>query len=109
MESKDCYLALMKNGEFYLFKYLSGNEKNLFFALLEIGRDDNHVLNLTEIFFTIKKISNHLQKHGIGKNLAFEWPKTEENRLDTVKEPRLIREKGLQIIWKDFLKSKKAS
>ncbi|TET35738.1 MAG: hypothetical protein E3J72_10280 [Planctomycetota bacterium] len=76
MKSENCFLMLLKDQDKYLFKYAPGNEKNLFFALLEMGRSEEYNISLVEVFHLIRKISNHLQKHGVGKSMTFEWPLT---------------------------------
>jgi len=76
MKSENCFLMLLKDQDKYLFKYSPGNEKNLFFALLEMGRSEDCNVSLVEVFHLIRKISNHLQKHGVGKSMTFEWPLT---------------------------------
>ncbi|MHC4664119.1 MAG: hypothetical protein ACYS8W_20850 [Planctomycetota bacterium] len=74
MKKDHCFLMLIKDEHKYLFKYAPGNEKNMFFALLEMGRNEGYNISLVEVFHLIRKISNHLQRHGIGENLTFEWP-----------------------------------
>ena len=73
---ENCFLMLVKGEEKYLFKYAPGNEKNLFFTLLDMGRSEDYSISLVEVFQLIRKISNHLKKHGIGESMTFQWPLT---------------------------------
>ena len=59
--NKEAFFIMKKGNAKYLFKYIQGNEKQLFFALLEIGRSIDHEISLVEIFYVIKQMSKHIQ------------------------------------------------
>ena len=86
--SQETLLLLAKDGEKYLFKYVPGNEKNVFFAMLEIGRNEEFNISLVEVFGIIRKISEYLQSKGRGRNIKIEWPLDRE---DALKELTVLR------------------
>ena len=72
MKTEFCYLMLLKGGEKYFFKYLPGEEKNLFYSLIEYGKDDAYNITLPEVLSLIKKISSQLRDKGYVKNFTFQ-------------------------------------
>ncbi len=71
MKNKYSFLMVVKNEHKYFFKYTPGDEKNLFFALIEHGKDDRYNISLIEVLHLIRKISAHLREKGHVRNFTF--------------------------------------
>ena len=71
MSTDYCYLMVVKDSHRYMFKYSQGEEKKLFFTLIDYGKDDDFNITLIEVLHLIRKISAHLKEKGFLKNYTF--------------------------------------
>ena len=62
MEKEYSYLAVRKGEHIFLFKYDKGGETDLFFCLIEFGKNKTGGLSLRNVLDIIRKISECLRK-----------------------------------------------
>lgn len=71
MKKESSFLLVVKNEHKFFFKYRRGCEKELFYALIEYGKNDEYCISLIEVLHLIRKISAHLREKGHIKNFTF--------------------------------------
>ena len=65
------FLSIIKEGHRYFIKYPVGEEKSLFFALIDYGKNKEFNLSLIEALHLIRKISAYLRGNGYSMNQNF--------------------------------------
>lgn len=58
-------VTIQKGEHIYCFRYFPGDEKNLFLAMIEYGRDARFNISITEALHLIRKISAYMRECGI--------------------------------------------
>ena len=75
---RENFLMILKQNQKYYFKYKRGEEKQLFFVLIEYGKDDSYNITLIEVLHLIRKISQELREKGYKMNKTFHITPEEE-------------------------------
>ena len=64
------YVMVIKDEHVYYYKYEQGDEKALFFTLINHGKNDDCGITLIEMIHLIRKISAHIRS-GVKKDFKF--------------------------------------
>ena len=74
MKKKFSFIAVLKGEHKYYFRYPQGQEKEIFYHLIAMGKEKNVEIKLVEVLQIIRIVSTHLREKGYLKSISLTIP-----------------------------------